>query len=415
MSIFTKPLSQLGTTDIQELLNDGTVENARLEFKLEVPNKDETLKKLSSFANTFGGFMLIGAKATSTDGRIEDLPGVDVQAGYKQKVVQWGFDGASPPLTVEVSDPIPTPAGNGKVCYVVYAAESEVAPHFLNGRKGIWVRTDEFSARYEARLADENELRNLFDRRRLILERRGDLLARARRRFDTYATRARTDRNGNKRRLGACLELCVVPRFPARPVCEHGRLFTEWAVPWRGVYFPTFSNGLVSQHESAIILRATGELSIFEANVWGMLYYGTEIEGDHNGTSGIHLYQFVGYVLVFIHHACKMLQALGYSGPILIETALASILRVQWLYSQRWVAGVSAIPGSELDNDVRFSITMTSEALLEKPDRVAMDVLRYIFLSVNWPDLVDTPQKLEDLVRSGYTYNSWREPANLRI
>jgi predicted HTH transcriptional regulator len=150
MSIFSKPLSQLGTSDLQELLQGGAVENARLEFKLEPPNKDETLKKLSSFANTFGGFMVIGARARSADGRLEELPGVDVQAGYKQKVVQWCFDGASPPLTVDVSDPIPAPAGNGKVCYVVYTAESDVAPHFLNGRKGVWVRTDEFSNRFES-------------------------------------------------------------------------------------------------------------------------------------------------------------------------------------------------------------------------------------------------------------------------
>ncbi len=34
MSIFTKPLSQLGTADLQELVKDGAVENTRL-----VPNR----------------------------------------------------------------------------------------------------------------------------------------------------------------------------------------------------------------------------------------------------------------------------------------------------------------------------------------------------------------------------------------
>ncbi len=72
MSIFTKALSQLGSADLQELLDEGASENARLEFKLEVPNKDETLKKLSSFGNTFGGFVIVGAKASSADGRIEE-------------------------------------------------------------------------------------------------------------------------------------------------------------------------------------------------------------------------------------------------------------------------------------------------------------------------------------------------------
>jgi len=40
----------------------------RLEFKSEVPTKDEVLKKLSSFANTFGGYLVIGAKANGADG-----------------------------------------------------------------------------------------------------------------------------------------------------------------------------------------------------------------------------------------------------------------------------------------------------------------------------------------------------------
>ena len=58
-----------GTADLQELLEQKAIENVRLEFKLEIPSKDETLKKLSSFANTFGGFMVIGAKAPSKDAR----------------------------------------------------------------------------------------------------------------------------------------------------------------------------------------------------------------------------------------------------------------------------------------------------------------------------------------------------------
>lgn len=149
MSIFSKVVSQITTADLKELLDDNSVENARLEFKLLVPAKDETLKKLSSFANTFGGHMVVGATARSADGRLEDLPGVDEESGYKQKVVDWCFNGATPPLTVEVSDPIAVPAANGKVCYVIRADESDVAPHFLNGRKGVYVRADEFSARFE--------------------------------------------------------------------------------------------------------------------------------------------------------------------------------------------------------------------------------------------------------------------------
>jgi predicted HTH transcriptional regulator len=76
MSIFTKPISQLVTADLEELLQEGSVENARLEFKLKEPSKDDSLKKISAFANTFGGFMVIGVKEDGK-GRIQALPGID--------------------------------------------------------------------------------------------------------------------------------------------------------------------------------------------------------------------------------------------------------------------------------------------------------------------------------------------------
>ena len=90
---------------MQSFCRDAAVENIRLEFKREVPSKDESLKKLSAFANTFGGFIVVGAEANSTDGRLIGFPGVDVQSGHKQTHVQWCFGSVYPPLNVEVSDP----------------------------------------------------------------------------------------------------------------------------------------------------------------------------------------------------------------------------------------------------------------------------------------------------------------------
>ena len=407
MSIFTKPLSQLATTDLQELLTDKAVENARLEFKSEVPGKEDTLKKLSSFANTFGGFMVVGAKANSSDGRIDGLPGVDEQPGYKQKIVDWCFAGASPPLIAEVSDPIPVPA-KGKVCYVIYTAESDVAPHFLNGRKGIWVRTDEFSARFEARLADENELRHLLDRRKLIRARRDNLLERAKGRYAVYAAGKGT------KVLPPRLQFCVVPRFPARPLCEQGglnALIMKNYARWRGVIFPNPSPGPISQHESALVLGATAEpLSIFEVNVWGMLFYCTKIAHDYEEKWGIHLGGFVGHILLFMQHSDIMLRALGYSGPIHIEIALSSIRGAPWLYGPY---GALSRAGSVLDDEVSFAIVTSGDALHEKSGSIAMDILKYVFFSVNCPDLIDTRQKLEDLVRNGYVFNNWTPPEKL--
>lgn len=406
MSIYTTPLSQLKPADLQELLDQAAVENIRLEFKSQVPSKDETLKKLSSFANTFGGVMVVGAKANSVDGRIEELPGIDVEPGYKQKIVQWCFDNANPPLVVSVSDPIPTASGSQKVCYVVHVAESDIAPHFLNGRKGVWVRTDEFSTRFEAHLADENELRHLFDRRKLIRDRREMLIDRARKRFDTYAAKTHTDLSGSRTSLGSRLELSIVPRFPASQVCQQEELKSlvqkSWT-SWRQVTFPDPGSEILSQHESAIVLSAARGLSIFEVNAWGMLFYVTKVDDDHNGTYGIHLRQFVGYLLLFLEHAGQMLRSLSYAGPLQVELSVDSLLSVRWLDpDQGWYRQV---PGSVLDDAIALSISTTSDVLGNDPDSVARELLRYVFFSVNWSDLVNSPEKLKKLIRDGHTFN----------
>lgn len=416
MPIYTKPLSQLGTSDLEELLQEQAVENIRLEFKREVPPKDETLKKLSSFANTFGGLVVVGASARSADGRIEGLPGVNVQDGYKQKVVDWCFGGANPPLTVEVSDSIPTPDGSGKVCYVISVPESDVTPHFLNGRKGVWIRTNDFSGRFDAQLANESELRSLFDRRKLILERRTNLLGRARERFDIYAARRHRDSAGNKIEFGPRLELCVVPRFPARPLCDQGQLeplIRANYCSWLGILFPDPGSSVVSQHESAIVLGAAGPDSIFEVNVWGTLFYCAKIADADNPRKiwGIHLYGFLGHILLFLRHSDQMLRALGYVGPLCVEVNLSSMLNAPWLHSGRF--GGSAIlskPGSELDDEVQFQIFTTSESLCEDPTALAKDLFRYVFFSVNWPALIATPHDLDNLVGMGYLYNQWGQP-----
>ena len=220
MPFYTTPISKLTEADLLELLGDNAVENLRLEFKSEVPKEDQTVKKLSSFANTYGGIIVIGAE--EKDGRITKLSGVPLEPGYKQTIANWCFMKFTPPLTAEVSEPIKL--ANGQYCYVISVPESDVAPHFVNGRRGVWIRTDEFSNRFRAELANENELRALFDRRRAVRERRDFNIRRAQERFDAHVANEHTDKGGHLGDVGPILELCVTPRFPARPLCPHGDL-----------------------------------------------------------------------------------------------------------------------------------------------------------------------------------------------
>jgi hypothetical protein len=280
MSIFGKPVADMLASDLLELVTNNAVENLRLEFKREIPTKDETLKKLTSFANTIGGLVVVGAEAGSSDGRISAVSGVDPKAGYKQTVVQWCFDGVSPPLDVDVSDAIALPGAGGRVCYVLGVREREYAPHFLNGRRGAYVRTNEFSSRYDAQLANENELRHLAGRRQLVRERRAMLVQRSRDRFETFVNQKYGELGRRPQGIGARFDLSIGPRFPAQQLCEHAQLLSVLQakrIPWRQVGFPrTTGGGVISQHESVLGLRPGSSFSILEASTWGMLFYASE-------------------------------------------------------------------------------------------------------------------------------------------
>jgi hypothetical protein len=52
---------------------------------------------------------------------------------------------------------------------------------------------------------------------------------------------------------------------------------------------------------------------------------------------------------------------------------------------------------------------------MQKPDHAAMEVVRSVFFSVNRYEMVDTNDKLEELIRMGYQYNSWGRPQNLQV
>ncbi len=432
MSVFNKPASQVTAADLVDLLQESAVEGIRLEFKSDIPDKAETVKKLSSFANTFGGLMVIGAKANSSDGRLQDLPGVDEQPGYKQKIVQWCFDGTTPPLVVEVSDPIAARGRNGKVCYVIRVAESDVAPHFMNGRKGVWVRSDEFSQRYEPQLATENEIRHLLDRRRLVIERRADLLRRSRRRFETALIR-RTPEGEEASRdptLPPRLEVCFGPRFPARPLCEQGTLvkaMQDTRISWRQTSFPYASSQCLSQHESVIIITpedARNRMGMLEANIWGLLFYGAELEveigprqtgGLHTvSITGIHLYRVIGYLLVFAEHAKRMMLQFGYEGPLMVYVALDGILGIPWLYSQDGM-GLYRGPSSELDEGFSFSLPATTDSLSKARDGLVRSLLQPILFGMNWADYASDAAQMDQLLRNGYHYNFWGNGSSLQL
>jgi hypothetical protein len=408
MSIYDKSVDALTPEDLAHLLEDGAVENVRLEFKRDKPGRDETLKKLSSFANTFGGYLVVGADAPSTDGKLVGLPGIEPQPNYKQKIVQWCHDGAAPPLQVFVSDGIPTPSNLDRACYVIYVPESQEAPHFLNFRKGVFIRTDEFSQRFEPQLATYSEIVHLANRRQAARDRRERLLNRS---LDRFATFAQLDLPGyakGRQNLGSTMEVSMCPLFPSTPLSDESQLrqiIRDTSLKWRQVGFPR-SHDDIAQHESILIPRAAGGFSLFELTVWGHLFYAYEIERESNDYSGIHLSALVGHLLVFLEHGRKVYHVLGYDGLLEIRVSLKRIRGQHWVYFDAFGFGELG-PASKLDDEVTIRLELPTNRLTADRDDVAADLLKSILFALNWPDAAHEEASITAILARGYKYNLW--------
>lgn len=420
MSIFSKPLTSLEYSDLNELLESDAQENIRLEFKERSPSKSEMMKKISSLANTYGGWIIVGA-AEGDRGKLGSLPGVDEMPNYKQTLVQWTFECISPPIDIQVSDSIQIVDANGgnddKFLYVIFVPESDLAPHFLNGRKGIYVRSDEYSQFFEPKMATLEEILRLTGRRQAVLDRRSLLIERAKIRFGSYAETSYAEYGRNPAGLGGNLSLVFSPRYPDRRLFDYASLIAaihNQVINWRQVGFPRLNTGHLTQHESVLVRRPGSSFSLLEISLWGVLAYATELEIEYgrgeleNRPVGIHLNHFLGQLLVFTEHAKRMLTTCGYLGPIKVVLSLNKIRGVPWIHFPDGFAEENA--KSILDDSAIIDFEIDSQQIIESRDVVVMAFLREILFAIDWPYAECTDAHLQRLIRAGYEFNMWPPP-----
>jgi hypothetical protein len=165
-------------------------------------------------------------------------------------------------------------------------------------------------------------------------------------------------------------------------------------------------------------------VGMIEANIWGLLFYGTELQIElgpkqtggvvQDPITGIHLYRVAGYLLVFAEHAKQMIAQSGYEGLLSVEVALSGILGLPWLYSQDG-AGIYRGPVSELDDAFSFSLLASTDSLSLHRDALVLSLLQAVLFGMNWADYAGDAPQMERLLRGAYSYNFWGDPATLQL
>ncbi|MCE1246753.1 MAG: ATP-binding protein [Firmicutes bacterium] len=410
MSIFSKQIQNLEYQDIRELLVEGAEEDIRLEFKRDYPGKSNMIKKISAFANTYGGYIILGIEEDGR-GKIKSLPGIDLIKRLDQSIVQWCFEEIYPPIVPFVSPPIPHKDHPDKFFYVIYIEQSMETPHILNkSRNGLYVRTDEYSQKFLTRLAKFDELEYLMDKRRKAENLQHELIERASRRLQKHRELRFDEHYG----ADSLLKLCLIPLFPGNRIFKNSNLIRyarESAIPSRQKKMPDFSGKHVHSHFETIISEKPGVsyYSYFEINIYNMLFYVCNVTREYETSKGepvIPLKVMMAEIMLFLAFARNFYKKSGFDGLLKLTAGMQNIRGREIIYSGQ-------DPNRQIACYLDDSLSMTkiySNRDLAKYKDISRDLFKDLCFALGYRDIYNVPTlKMEKFFREGQKYLGWGE------
>jgi len=419
MSIFNRQVQDLNYDDIDELMTEGMRENIRLEFKEQAPSKNEIIKKISSFANTYGGYIIMGA-GEDGKGNLSSLNGIDPIPSYNQTIIQYCYDNIYPPITPEVSNPIPHPEGSGKVFYVIYVEESNQTPHFLNGRKGCYIRTDEFSQKFEPRLAKYEEIQHLANRRQEAIKLRDNLINRAQKRFNTHVD---LNYRKAKRTIGdidVIFEMNIIPRFPnlnPLKVADLSNALYSCQTNARGIIFPC---GEIQSHYDGFFFdnpRSIG-FSYLEASIYRSIFYAQEMgqvnkdpekEKDASYKPDevqVYMQWILSQLIFYMKYSEKFYRSIGYDGSLYIKLSLDKIRGRRFLIPIGYEGDVQLSP--MLDDNFSLIREIPSREFQRDILKIIKDIYRTICFSCGCKEVFQVSDAdMDQHIDLGLKYLFW--------
>ncbi|SHF31700.1 helix-turn-helix domain-containing protein [Desulforamulus putei] len=126
---FGKPLEQLEEADLHKLIEEETPEGLYVEYKEDFPR--HLAKIVASFANTFGGWLIIGADARNPRNVPTSFPGIDISNDPKDRFRNI-CQGNITPVPLFSSKLILKAEDAKRGVLVVKIPESTYPPHITN-------------------------------------------------------------------------------------------------------------------------------------------------------------------------------------------------------------------------------------------------------------------------------------------
>lgn len=380
--LFAKPISNLTFEDIEEFCRRFN-ENIRVEYKSTFDGnvKNKLPRVLSSFANSYGGIVIIGI--TARDGvPQEPYEGINFQEREPGLTVQnLCRDGIFPEIPLYTSL-VPSRVA-GKAFLVVQINESPRAPHAIENSTKVFVRTE--ASTDTITLADIRRIERMLLRRAEISRRWDDF-------FDQSWTFARSVNFGQKY---AYREIRIGPLYPAESLLTREAIYDflsnsgirNWAGFHLGELLRTPIGALLARIQNAERFLNIGDIGILH-------YVEPCYPGNYQGAKK--------YPLDLFPMAGPILKMVSLAGSLIDYSKTSCDLQVQ--ASLRNISGQSFLSGMDPHRSVHIttvgdSVIASTVVASHKLPGAALDVAIELMYQLRWPFGKEPAPTIEDVRR----------------
>ncbi len=222
--MFSIPIDALTFQDVNNFCQTRAREGLVLDYKVDFPKHLE--KTIASFANTYGGHVLIGVDETSTGEPVLPILGVALQPGLRERVVATALQAIDPPIYPEVRVIEFQSLGatnNDRALVIIRVHESEDDAHAVDGSTSVYLRVDNISNHF-TRKATIEEIGWLKNKRQKSLALKEQMILAATRRAANNVISFRNDQRLSTQEPKGTFVLWTVPKFPRSDLVSPQRL-----------------------------------------------------------------------------------------------------------------------------------------------------------------------------------------------
>jgi hypothetical protein len=366
--MFSIPIDSLTFEQVSSFCQLRPREGLILDYKLDFPRRLD--KTIASFANTYGGHVLIGVDETATGEPVLPVAGVPLQAGLRERVVATALGAIYPPVYPEVkviefqSSGAMSP---DRALIVIRVHESDSSAHAVDGGKSVYLRVDNISDHF-TRQATVEEIEWLLNKRQKPLRLKERLLSEARRRASNYLVAYRTQARLSTAEPRGKYILWTVPAFPRSELASPAQLLQlsrTWRLRVANFDFPVGQAGPIADGVRHPLSPVRNYLYT-EVNRFGLIYTEIGFTGEGEAfTEAIVSSLVASLTVASLRFAVGLYEALGFFGLMDFHLDVSPTLNRYLYVPGRFGGGEHLADFRTLENTISLGFTSSVKEVRE--------------------------------------------------